>query len=275
MILSLILLSCLISSANLEKEDFNGREYYLYLPQELGKDAPLVLVLHGYGGDAAKENPRMMTLASKYGFALCYPQGLVDAKGGTCWNVGYPFQKDYKVDDVDFLCKLVRHLQRKYGLSKANTFLTGMSNGGEMCYLMAMNKPKVFKAIASIAGLTLANMDRNYSEPIPFMEVHGTEDRISEWNGDPTNAGGWGEYLPVPLALSYLIAVNKCVSEEITYINDKLILHKYLSDKPLWKGGPNSEVWLYERVGGDHSWGEGDMDTCEEIWKFFSKYIEL
>ena len=53
------------------------------------------------------------------------------------WNVGYPFQAGLKTDDVDFLCKLARYLQKEYNLSRHNTFLTGMPNGGEMCYLMA------------------------------------------------------------------------------------------------------------------------------------------
>ena len=61
-----------------------------------------------------------------------------------------------------------------------------MSNGGEMCYMMAMKKPKVFGAIASIAGLTLNNMSRDYKMPIPFMEVHGTADNTSKWL--PTDA---------------------------------------------------------------------------------------
>ena len=40
-----------------------------------------------------------------------------------------------------------------------------------------------------------------------------------------------------------------------------------------WKGGPEIEIRLYEIIGGKHSWGLNDMDTCEEIWKFFSMYL--
>ena len=28
-----------------------------------------------------------------------------------------------------------------------------------------------------------------------MMEVHGTEDKTSKWEGDPFNEGGWGSYL--------------------------------------------------------------------------------
>lgn len=39
-------------------------------------------------------------------------------------------------------------------------------------------------------------------------------------------------------------------------------------------GGDNgTEVWLYEVVGGKHNWGNDSMNTKEEIWKFFTKYL--
>ena len=122
------------------------RSYLLHLPNDLKKDAPLVLVLHGYGGTADPQKYAMNEVSDKYGFAVCYPQGEKDGRGKTCWNVGYPFQADMKIDDVDFLCKLAKYLQKKHHLSQKNTFCTGMSNGGEMCYVLASQRPDVFSA---------------------------------------------------------------------------------------------------------------------------------
>lgn len=253
------------------------REYYLYRPDNIKNNAPLVLVLHGYGSSATKGKTRFMDLADEHGFVVCYAQGSKDFKGKRFWNVGYPFHKDCKQNDVAYLCRLVRHLQKKYHLSRKNTFLTGMSNGGEMCYLMAMKRPKMFKAIASIAGLTLSNMDRNYKYPIPFMEVHGTADKTSKWYGDPLNKGGWGEYQSVPVSISYLIAANKCKYEVLSDLpikRHKVILHTYTGGKKLNGTGPECEVLLFEVCGGGHSWAEKDMDTCGEVWNFFNRYIE-
>ena len=36
----------------------------------------------------------------------------------------------------------------------------------------------------------------------------------------------------------------------------------------------NFSTIVYEVVGGKHSWAERDLDTAEEIWKFFSLYIK-
>ena len=166
------------------------REYILYRPAGLRENAPLVLVLHGYGGRAMKSGAGMNRIADREGFAVCYPQGAVDGRGKTCWNVGYPFQKGLKTDDVDFLMKLATRLCRDNGFDRRNIFLTGMSNGGEMCYLMAYTHPEFFNAIAPIAGLTMEWMRKELKAkgPVPMMEVHGTQDHTSEWKGDPDNA---------------------------------------------------------------------------------------
>lgn len=255
------------------------REYYLYVPEHPAENMPLVIMLHGYSQDAEDYRPEMAQTALKHGFALCVPQGwpapLTGMKG---WNVRYPKQEGMESDDVRFVLDLAALLQEQLGVSPASTFLTGMSNGGEMCYIMAWKHPEAFRAYASVAGLTMAWLPDENRLPdarVPFMEIHGTEDRVSEWTGDPRGEFGWGAYLSVPLAVGNIVAMNKCRYEEVTELplldpeapSRQVILHRFL-------GGPeNSEVRLYEVVGGSHSWHLADIDTCEEIWNFFSLYL--
>ena len=237
---------------------------------------PLVVVLHGYGGKALGDGLRFIELADLHGFAVCWPQGAEDGTGHSCWNVGYPFQAGYRIDDTAYLRRLVRHLQKNFGVSRRNVFLTGMSNGGEMCYKMAAEHPETFSAIASIAGLTLTSMSTDYRRPIPFMEVHGTDDKISAWDGDPQNKGGWGAYLSVPSAVSHIVSANRCVALSTTEIpaeHKRVILHHFTEGIPSRKGGPSSEVLLYEVRGGDHSWSERYIPTCDIVWEFFSRYV--
>lgn len=257
------------------------REYYLYRPEGLKAGAPLVIVLHGYGGSALKGKKAMMDVADKNGFAVCYPQGIKDPKGKPGWNVRYPSQEGMKTDDVKFLIALSKELQKRFDLSPKNTFLTGMSNGGDIIYLIAMRAPKAFKAMASIAGLQFNWMETEYSykHPLPFMEVHGTQDHTSEWLGDPENKGGWGAYIPVPAAVSRIIAVNGCTEEYVTELprregRNQVTLYQFKAGIPAVKGGRPTEVWLYKVEGGDHSWSDKDMDTCFEIWRFFSQWID-
>ena len=253
------------------------RSYWLYLPEN-HENAPLVLCLHGYGGKAEGYRPELLEVAKENGFALCYPQGAKAPKGKTGWNVGYPKQEGMKTDDVDFVCDLVKHLQKTHKLSKKNTFYSGMSNGGEMCYILATLKPDVFSAYATIAGLTMEWLykDHRPKKAVPIMEVHGTMDKTSMWEGDPFNTGGWGAYISVPQAVGVWVAEARCtheVTEELPLLRNKVILHRYMGGEPAWEGGPATEVRLYEVVDGKHSWALDDMDTCREMWKFFSMYL--
>ena len=128
------------------------RTYKLYLPDNIQPNAPLVFVLHGYGGNFNHDDKGFNEAADRHGFAVCYPQGSKDGRKKNCWNVGYPFQADMKVDDISFMCKLAKKLQKEHNLSRKNTFCTGMSNGGEMCYLLAYDRQSTFKAVAPIAA---------------------------------------------------------------------------------------------------------------------------
>lgn len=253
------------------------RKYHLYIPDNLPAGASLVFILHGYGGSAesyfnSATIANFKTLADENKIMLCYPQATSDPKNKNGWNVYYPWQIDaMKVDDCEFICTLAKHLQSTYNLSEKNVFLTGMSNGGEMCYLLAYRKPKEFAAIASMAGLTLIEMaDRhNYTEPVAFMEVHGTGDKTSRWEGDATNQYGWGAYLPVPVAVGAVAAANKCMYEQTTelpQIKNRVILHRYY-------GSPSGkEVLFYEVRNGGHNWATDSFDSCRAIMEFFQKY---
>lgn len=252
------------------------RHFKLFLPNNLPSGAPLVFALHGYGSSGPVET-WMNGAALNHGFAVCVPVGLKDSKGKRGWNVGYPSQEGWELNDVETMVQMARYVQKKYHLSKKNTFLTGMSNGGDMCYLLSYKKQNVFRALASVAGLTLTWMydEREKTRPIPFMEIHGTEDRTSEWTGDLENKYGWGKYMSVPDAVNHIVEKNKCTYagndtvKSMSYDKDGhlIVKHYYTNSKT------NNDVWLYEVIGAGHTTFTRDMNTGEEIWKFFSKYI--
>ena len=127
------------------------RHFQMFLPDNLPAQAPLVFVLHGYGSSAPVDT-WMNDAAVKHGFALCVPKGLKDKTGKPGWNVRYPSQEGFEPDDVQTMVRLAKFVQKKYNLSKANTFLTGMSNGGDLCFLMNYQKQNAFRALASLSN---------------------------------------------------------------------------------------------------------------------------
>jgi len=243
------------------------RSYYFYLPDNILPQRPLIFLLHGYTGCAESECPQMVRAALDAGYAICVPQGALDARGNSCWNVGYPFQDGLETDDVDFICSLACYLQNTYNLGVNDTFVTGMSNGGEMCYLLAYLRSDHFSAFAPIAGLTMKWMADSLviKQPVNLMEVHGTNDSVSMWEGDPFNTGGWGAYLAVFDAVNVWAEEAGCCDKTIEPFGGKVLLHSFL--------GGEKEVLLYEVTGGDHSWSMHSMDTPAAIISFFNRHL--
>lgn len=250
------------------------REYYMYVPDNLPAGSPLMFVLHGYGGSANGYLPAYHALADEYGFALCYPETTVDPKGSNAWNVGYPWQIDaMKVDDCQFLLTLKAHLISEYNLSSTNVFFTGNSNGGEMCYLMAMRYPNEFAAIASMYGLIdgeMLNKYKDFTAPVNFLELHGTGDLTSRWAGDPSGQYGWGPYMAVPNAVGCIVTLNKCTVEEtevLPIIKNKVTKHTY-------KGSPyGKEVIFYEVQNGGHNMATDSFNSYRAVFEFFNSHL--
>jgi polyhydroxybutyrate depolymerase len=284
---SLLLLLFLIVNANSQVHyiTINGqtREYYLYLPDSLSSDTPLVFALHGYSGSAVsmRNYTGFNQIAENNGFVVCYPQGLTDQWGNSFWNVGYDFHQNETVDDVEFLTVLAQYLQNEYNLNAQNTFCTGMSNGGDMCYLLACQAPGIFKAVAPVAGCMMEWIysSCNPSNPIPVLEIHGTDDDITYWNGDMNNTQGYGAYLPVLTTFDFWIQLNECTQSVIdTFPDINLSDGSIVISEKFTDGINNNEVWLYKVEGGGHDWpgssGNIDINASEEIWNFFDQSIQ-
>ena len=272
------------------EHDGIAREYMLYIPNTIKPQAPLIFVLHGLGSTNShiRDYSQMDLVANKNGFVVCYPQGtgstkntIHTKKGSSFWNVGYEIHKNEVVDDVSFLTSLAIYLQQEYDLDPEKTFCTGMSNGGDMSYLLGCQAPEVFKAIASITGCMMEwiykSCDNN--SPIPVFQIHGTKDNITYYDGDITNRDRWGAYLGVESTIQFWVDHNMCsksIIDTIGFVNNE---SRYIIREKFLNGIDENEVWLYKVIDGGHDWIqkslEKDFNTSEEIWKFFEHLMSF
>jgi polyhydroxybutyrate depolymerase len=173
------------------------RTFLLDLSDHWQREAALVMVFHGFTDNA--ENMRkeagFTPLVAQYGFIAVYPQGTCDAKGNTYFSVGYAFH-DNKVNDVGFARQLAARLVADLHLDPRAVFATGMSNGGDMSYLLGCQPKPFVRAIAPVAGtmMTVWNKKPVGQTLLPVLAVHGTNDKTTLWASDPTNRDGWGAY---------------------------------------------------------------------------------
>ena len=265
------------------EHDGGTRQYIYYEPENLNQQMPLVFVMHGYTGDAnsIRNYSQMNDFADQYGFAVCYPRGTIDPGGNRFWNVGYAFHPNETVDDVGYLTQLAQYLQQSYGLNPDYTFATGMSNGGEMCYMLACQGYDTFKAVAPVAGMILQDIldDCDAAPGIPVFEIHGSQDGVTPLAGDPDNNDGWGSYPSIAQTIEYFVEKNSCttliegsVPNTDTSDGSFIVSEKYID------GVNQNEVWYYKVVGGGHDWpgsgGNMDIEAGEQAWLFFQNYID-
>jgi len=262
--------------------DDKEREYILYLPENLHENSPLVFVCHGYSDNAENmmNDIGMNKIADEKGFAVCYPQGLKDNDGYTFWEVGYAFTQNLEIDDVKFITTLAAKLQEDYKLSKANTFVTGMSNGADMSIMLACKAPEYFKAIAPVCGSLMKSVYNscNTSLPIPVFMTNGTADETTWWEGDIDNNQGYGAYLPTLETFNFFVEKNQCRDILIdTLQNLNVNDSSYVISEKHTNGVSGNQVWLYTVVNGGHDWpgayGNMDINSSTEIWNFFSIFV--
>jgi polyhydroxybutyrate depolymerase len=258
------------------------RSFYLHVPEDLAPAAPLVIVLHGYSGNAGemRRSSGLDVLAEQQGFVAVFPQGLRDARGMPFWNVGYDFHAQETVDDVAFLRALAARLVAGLGLDGDAVFVTGMSNGGDMSLLMACEASDLTRAVAPVAGtMMVKNLDGCApSRVMPVLMVNGTADDITLWAGDLENRGGWGAYLGVEEVAALWVEKNDLdqhQSEELpdTDPSDGSTVTKLR----WWTDAHDTEVILYRVNGGGHDWpgayGNQDLSTSEALWGFFAETL--
>ena len=259
------------------------REYIYYHPSSALPNCPLVFVCHGYTGSAEDimDYSEFNSLADEFGFAVCYPQGIEDSGGDTFWNVGYDFHGNETVDDVVFLQNLNTYLQGTNSLDPSKVFCTGMSNGGDLCYMLACEASETFRAVAPISGMVLQDIvnDCNPDEEVSILEVHGTNDNVTFYDGDPTNSGGWGVYPSMAQTMAFYNGLFGLTLQDSgnlpnTNTNDgsTVSFEKF--------GDPQSctEIWLYTVNNGGHdwpgAWGNMDIEASREAWNFFAQLCE-
>ena len=261
---------------------FQDRERTLVLdvPSRLQPRAALVMVFHGYTGSAAamRESSGFSPLVERHGFVAVYPQGTRDGRGHAFHHVGYAFHADSDIDDVGFARELAIRLVRDLDLDPSSVFATGMSNGGDMSYLLAAQREPFVRAIAPVAGTMMTTWGQHFTPParISLLAVHGTHDEITRWQGDPRNRDGWGAYMSVPDVLDRWTNGLALESLHLTRTVDtppqvaRSLLARWTTHADA------TEVRFHRLEGGGHEWpphlGSPHRSTAAEIWDFFDAH---
>ncbi len=141
-----------------------------YVP---GKPSPLLLALHGAGGEGHDENDLWQAAADRIGMLVVSP---TDAKA----DVGY----GYTEPERQRVLAALRWARRRFDVDENRVFLTGVSRGGHLAWDVALRHPDRFAALVPMIGaprLQIAGGTNNirYAENLahlPIRDLQGVRD---------------------------------------------------------------------------------------------------
>ncbi len=174
--------------------DVNGvtRTFMLYIPKRYSPgESALVIALHGRGGSgkAFEQSIQLDQKADEEGFAVAYPDGLVDSVGTANWNYfGDPYFGNSPPDDVGFVRALIDYLKVKIHPNRRRIYAAGTSAGGFMVQRLGVELSDRIAAIGVVEGELYVAL--NGPQPVPpaaapvsVLFLKGDQDPFNQYCG--------------------------------------------------------------------------------------------
>ena len=286
LVIGLLVLGSAASASEVERTlVFQGevRSYLLHVPDSSATARPLVMVLHGGGGNArsAERMSGMSDIADRENFAVVYPNGsgrlrraLLTWNAGNCCGTALAEQ----VDDVGFLNAVLDDVARQTPIDVRRLYVTGMSNGGMMTYRLGCESAARLAAIAPVAGAM--NVACRPAAPLSVIAFHGTADQHVLYDGGtPTKSIDRHPRVdtPVQQTITFWQHFDGCQA----YATDT-VAEVTTEDWSNCKAGTEVELNTLEGFG--HAWPDGhkgsargddptaSIDASEAMWQFFSRH---
>lgn len=158
------------------------RPVIIQAPSEIdsSKHYPIVIALHGHGGQAEGFISRFSQAIETYQFIGVYPQGYNQS-----WNVGGKSESD--ANDFTFIDRIVAKIKLTPALKESPLYAMGFSNGALFANELAVEKP-YFKGIAAFSSNLLSNeQPTDKTTPVSVLLVRGLQDKIIP------NTGGYDD----------------------------------------------------------------------------------
>lgn len=174
-IVASLIASALLSAASQKAAsrtlEFDGhkRTYQLLIPAQASSGpVPIIVLLHGYGGNGQRLMVAWQDLARGQGFVIAAPDSL-----GEGWAL-------LRGDGPDFFQALIETLKKDAAIDGRRVYLFGHSSGGHQALALGPLESEYFAAVAVHAGALNPSERlflREARRKIPIGMWHGKADR--------------------------------------------------------------------------------------------------
>jgi pimeloyl-ACP methyl ester carboxylesterase len=150
----------------------DAASYHLQLPPEyrLGRNWPVLIVLHESGATPADMLKRWSDAAGENGYILVAPE----------WSQGLGGEYSYSDREHAVVLDTLRDLRRRFAVDSDRVFLFGLGQGGEMAFDVGLSHPDLFAGVLPMSAgpRMFAKKYFTNGQYLPFYIVDG--DRSGE-----------------------------------------------------------------------------------------------
>ncbi len=165
------------------------RHYFLHVPPSYdgSKPIPLLLMLHGRGGDGKEfaERTHMTEKADKEGFAVAYPDATkwFGRKDLSAWDAANGLvPPGERASDLEFLRKLIDRSQSQFDVDAKRIYMIGHSSGGMMTYLAASQMSDKLAAVGIVSS-AMSGKEPKPKSPVSVISTNGSDDDVIPTSG--------------------------------------------------------------------------------------------
>lgn len=257
------------------------RSYLLLDARRGDRPAPLVVVLHGGGGNPETMMPRWADKARAEGLVIAAPKGIGRNDRMGTWNAngccGEAVARG--VDDVGFVAAVIDDVAKQVPIDRRRVYVAGFSNGGMLTHRVALALGEKVAAAAVVSGALFGN-ETGPRAPVPMLIIHGEKDDVVPFAGGKSPTGFVARsqtlpFLPVARAVETWRTADGCTRPPTVTRAPGVTTETSTGCRR------GSEVVFIDLAEGGHAWpgssgrrggGEAPIDATETIWAFFARF---
>lgn len=250
---------------------------YRLLDAHRGQDpAPLVVVLHGGGGNGGTMLARWAGQARAAGLIIAAPDGIGRRSDMGTWNAGGCCGEatTQDVDDVGFVGAVIDDVQKHVPVDRRRVYVVGFSNGGMLAHRVAATLGPHVAAAAIVSGAIFGDEPRPVSA-VPLLIIHGEKDDVVPFDGGTSGKGFVARaqnrpFLPVRDAVAFWRKANGCDASPVL----RQAAGQVIENATGCRSG--ADVDFHDLPQGRHEWPVAEaangIDATSVIWTFLKAH---